>query len=70
MIGKKEPVSADRGRGRMKTPVHDDEDGEGMKGEEEQTRETSLERADRKRAELKRELEAKHQQPVRKKRKF
>ncbi|KAB5549578.1 XRCC4-like factor-domain-containing protein [Coniochaeta sp. 2T2.1] len=66
VIGKQAPGSADRGRGRTKTPVDDNEE----KEEKEEKRETSQERADRKRAELKRELEAKHQQPVRKKRKF
>ncbi|KAB5578769.1 XRCC4-like factor-domain-containing protein [Coniochaeta sp. 2T2.1] len=70
LIGKQAPGSADRGRGRTKTPVQDDDDDAEGKEKEEEKRETSQERADRKRAELKRELEAKHQQPVRKKRKF
>lgn len=76
VIGKGAPGSAERGRGRTRTPG--DGDGEGEEGEKkvedeeenEEKRETSLERAERRRAELKRELEARQSQPVRKKRKF
>ena len=73
MIGKKAP---DSGKGRRaKTPVDDEEEEEGKGGgereeEEGRKRETSQERAERRRAELKRELEARQSQPVRKKRKF
>jgi hypothetical protein len=54
--GTPEPEQNDRGRTAEK--------------EEEKPRETSKERADRKRAELKRELEEKAKQPVKKKRRF
>ncbi|TVY44582.1 hypothetical protein LOCC1_G005252 [Lachnellula occidentalis] len=57
----------------LSNTVDGDRGRETVKEEKEKTpepRETSLERADRKRAELKRELEAKARQPVKKKRKF
>jgi hypothetical protein len=73
VIGKKAPDSAERGRGRTRTPVNDgdEEGGEDGKVKEEEQCETSQERADRKRAELKRELDKKaHAAPAKKKRKF
>lgn len=73
VIGKTAPDSAEKGRGRTRTPVNDEDDGEGAQEEEkeEERRETSQERADRKRAELKRELDKKaHAAPAKKKRKF
>lgn len=64
VIGKKAPGSAERGRGKTRTPVEEEE-------KVEEKRETSQERADRKRVELKRELEEKARAaPARKKRKF
>lgn len=74
VIGKKAPDSAERGRGRTRSPAGDGGEGEGVEEgqeQEEEKRETSRERADRKRAELKRELDKKaHAAPAKKKRKF
>jgi hypothetical protein len=72
VIGKKkDPDSGHRGRGRERTtPINDGEATE-ENVEEEKPRETSQDRADRLRAELKREMERKaNAAPAKKKRKF